>query len=199
MFVYRLRRGIGRKKSTEQHMRNKVNGFTLIEALTAMAVITILLAIAVPAWSHVQAAANAGAARAELAATLVDAVRHSANAGSEVVVCPVDAAGQCTGGIAWHGGWMAYADINGNRNRDANETLLRRIGALEGGVRLRTTVGRTRLVFQPNGGNAGSNVTFTLCDARGPAQATSLVLANDGNLRQGKPTMAAASACASGS
>jgi type IV fimbrial biogenesis protein FimT len=179
-------------------MHNKVNGFTLIEALVAMTVVAILLAIAVPAWSHVQAAANAGSARAELAATLMDAVRHSANAGSEVVVCPVDAAGQCTGGTAWHGGWTAFADINGNRARDANETLLRRADALKGGVRLRTTVGRKRLVFQPNGGNAGSNVTFTLCDARGPAHATSLVLANDGNLRQGKPTAAAANACAYG-
>ena len=62
-------------------------------------------------------------------------------------------------------------------------------------MHLRTTVGRTRLVFQPNGGNAGSNVTFTLCDGRGAAQATTLVLANDGRLRSGTPSTAAAQAC----
>ncbi|HEY0660341.1 MAG TPA: GspH/FimT family pseudopilin [Lysobacter sp.] len=176
-------------------MHSKVNGFTLIEAMVAMTVVAILLAIAVPAWSHALAAANAGAARAELAATLLDAVRHSANAGSEVIVCPVAISGQCSGQVTWDGGWMAYADSNGNRLRDAGEMQLRRTDALKEGVHLRSTVGRTRLIFQPNGGNVGSNVTFTLCDARGPAHATSLVLANDGNLRQEKPAAAAASAC----
>ena len=59
-------------------------------------------------------------------------------------------------------------------------------------MHLRSTAGRTRLVFQPNGGNAGSNVTFTLCDGRGAATATTLVLANDGRLRAGTPTPDAA-------
>jgi type IV fimbrial biogenesis protein FimT len=50
-------------------------------------------------------------------------------------------------------------------------------------------------VFQPNGGNAGSNVTFTLCDGRGAAQARSLVMANDGRLRATPAGAAAARAC----
>ena len=65
-------------------------------------------------------------------------------------------------------------------------------------LHLRSSTGRTRLVFQPNGGNAGSHVTFTLCDGRGIEKATTLVLANDGRLRQGKPTEAAAQACVDG-
>jgi type IV fimbrial biogenesis protein FimT len=62
-------------------------------------------------------------------------------------------------------------------------------------VHLRSTAGRTRLVYQPNGGNAGSKVTFTLCDGRGAARAATLVLANDGRLRGGTPTASAAQAC----
>jgi len=38
-------------------------------------------------------------------------------------------------------------------------------------------------------------VTFTLCDGRGVAKAQSLVLANDGRLRVGKPSASAAQAC----
>jgi type IV fimbrial biogenesis protein FimT len=83
-------------------------------------------------------------------------------------------------------------------SRDPNETLLHAERALSGKVHLRTTAGRKRLVFQPNGGNAGSNVTFTLCDGRGAGKATSLVLANDGRLRAGKPTETAAQACVQG-
>jgi multidrug efflux system membrane fusion protein len=63
----------------------------------------------------------------------------------------------------------------------------------EGQVRLRSTTGRTRVVYQGNGGNAGSNLTFTLCDGRGPAQARSLVISNAGRVRDA-PAMAEAAA-----
>jgi len=180
-------------------MHRNVNGFTLIEVMMAMAVIAILIGVAASAWRHARSAAGAGSVRADLVTTLLDAVHHAAITGSEVVVCPNSLAGQCSGRIEWDRGWMAFADVNGNRIHDAGEALLRKTAALESGIHLHTTAGRTRLVFHPNGGNVGSNVTFTLCDSRGPAHATSLVMANSGRLRQGKPSEAAANACAYGS
>ena len=53
------------------------------------------------------------------------------------------------------------------------------------GARLLSSSGRTRIIFQGNGGNAGSNVTFTLCDGRGAGKAQTLVVSNAGNLRRG--------------
>ena len=179
-------------------MFQPVKGFTLIEALVVMAVAAILLAVAIPAWSHARAAANAGTVRADLAASLLGAVRHSSIAGTEVVICPALSSGLCSGSTNWDSGWIVFADINGSRMPDANETRLAGSDALPGDVHLRTTTGRTRLIFQPNGGNAGSNVTFTLCDSRGPKSATTLVLSNTGNLRPGQPTDAAAWNCAYG-
>ena len=179
-------------------MRYFLKGFTLIEAMIVLLVAAILLAVAIPAWSNAASAAHNGATRSVLAATVLDAVRHSALTGVEVVLCPDTGATQCSGKVDWSGGWIVFADVNGNRMRDAAETVVKQAPKLEGGVRLRSTVGRTRLVFQPNGGNAGSNVTFTLCDGRGVAKASTLVLANDGRLRQGTPTEAAAQACVYG-
>jgi len=179
-------------------MPRPVNGFTLIEALVVMTVAAILLAVAIPAWSHAKAAANAGSVRADLAASLLDAGRHSAIAGSEVVVCPATATGECSGSTNWDDGWLAFADINGDRSPGTNETRLVDAKALPDGIHLRTTEGRTRLLFQPNGGSAGSNVTFTLCDDRGLASATTLVLSNSGNFRTGKPTASAAWECVYG-
>lgn len=179
-------------------MHYHLKGFTLIEAMIVLLVAAILLAVAIPAWSNAASAAQNGATRAVLASTVLDAVRHSALMGAEVVVCPVTGAPQCSGSIDWSGGWIVFADLNGNRVREPHETLVSEAPALEGGVRLRTTAGRTKLVFQPGGGNAGSNVTFTLCDKRGVGKASTLVLANDGRLRQGIPTAAAAQACVYG-
>jgi len=179
-------------------MHYHLKGFTLIEAMTVLAVAAILLLVAIPAWSNAASAAHNGATRAALASTVLDAVRHSALMGAEVVVCPVTTEPQCSGSIDWSGGWIVFADLNGNRMRDPHETVVGQAPALEGGVRLRSTTGRTKLLFQPNGGNAGSNVTFTLCDKRGVAKASTLVLANDGRLRQGIPSAAAAQACVYG-
>jgi type IV fimbrial biogenesis protein FimT len=179
-------------------MCSKEAGFTLIEAVIAMAVVAVLFAIAVPAWTNARAAVHNAATLAALEGSLLDAVRHAGITATEVVICPSSDAGHCSGSSDWSDGWIVFADLDADRNRDANETLLRRASPLEGGVRLRSTEGRTRLVFQPNGGNAGSNVTFTLCDGRGPAKATTLVISNSGQLHYGVPTSAAAQSCAYG-
>ena len=169
-------------------------GFTLIEALIALAVVAVLLGLAVPALSNASEAVHSGSAQAALGGTILGAVTHSASTGAEVVLCPGDATG-CRPSIDWSRGWVAFADLDGDRQRDPADTLLKRVEALGGDVHLRSTPGRTRLVFQPNGGNAGSNVTFTLCDGRGLEKAMTLVLANNGRLRRGTPTEAAAHAC----
>lgn len=171
------------------------DGFTLIEAVVILLVTTILLAVALPAWSHARAAAHAGSVRAELAATVLDAVRHATITETEVVLCPVSGGDECTGQVGWDGGWVAWADIDGDRSRDANETVVARAEAIDAQVHLRSTRGRTRLVFQPSGSNAGSNVTFTLCDSRGSDYAITLVLSNAGRLHPGTPTAAAAQDC----
>ena len=174
-------------------------GLTLVEALVAMAILALVLGLAVPAMSHASAAAHAGQAQAALFDTLVAAMSHATTTQVEVVVCPSVDGARCLGGGDWTGGWIAFADLDGNRERGTGETLVRRHGALPDDTHLRTSAGRPRVVLQPAGGAAaGSNATFTLCDARGPAQATALVLAGSGRLRQSKPSADAARACLSG-
>ena len=169
-------------------------GFTLIEALIALTVAALLVGVAVPAWSSASESAHAGAAQAALLETLMRSINHAALTGSEVVMCPGDMAG-CRDTSDWSRGWVAWADLDGDRTHDAGETVLHTQPALGGNVHLRSTSGRRRLVFQPNGGNAGSNVTFTLCDGRGAAQARALVLANDGRLHAAPASAITAAAC----
>ncbi len=169
-------------------------GFTLIEAVVSMSVASLLASIAIPAVQDAAEAGRSGAAKGALVESWMTSVTHAANTGSEVVLCPGDAGG-CRDSIDWSRGWIAYADLDGDRQRSPNETLLKEADPLGGRVHLRSTPGRTRMVFQPNGGNAGSNITWTLCDGRGPGQATTIVVANSGRLRAGTPTPAAAQAC----
>lgn len=175
-------------------MQRRHRGFTLIEAVICLAIAAILLGVAVPALQDAIARSRASATRAELLATWTLAVGHAATTGTEVVLCPSAGTG-CRNSFDWSEGWIAFADLDGNRRRAPGETLVDVADALHDSVRLRSTTGRRRLVVQPNGGNAGSNVTFTLCDSRGVGDAVALVLANNGRLRAAKPKSKAARGC----
>lgn len=174
------------------------SGLTLLELLTAIGVVGVLAAIALPAWSAARAAVHSSSARTAITSTLLDSERHALVSRTEAVMCPSTSGTECTGGTDWSQGWIAFSDLDSNRQRGAAEPLIDQAPPLEGGVRLRSTQGRTRLVFQPGGSNAGSNVTMTLCDARGVRHAVTLVLANSGRTRVGTPTAAAAAACVYG-
>ncbi len=158
-------------------------GVTMIELMIVVVVLALLAAFAVPRFVAAREAAHAGAAHQALLASLMAASAHAASTGADVVACPGAAAGCRVGTHDWTEGWIVFADLDGDRLRDPGDTLVHRAAALGGRAQLRSTVGRTRIVFQPNGGAAGSNVTFTLCDGRGISHARSLVMNNTGALR----------------
>jgi type IV fimbrial biogenesis protein FimT len=176
---------------------NASRGYTLIELMIAVAIAAVLGAVALPAFSGALEASRSSSVETSLLASLTRSIHRAAITGTRSVLCPSLDGAQCSDGPDWSGGWIAFLDRNGDRERGLDETLLLSEPALPGKVRLRTSVGRTRIVFQGNGGNAGSNVTFTLCDGRGPARARTLVLNNVGRLRHGTPSAeSAAAACA---
>ncbi|MFC0678908.1 GspH/FimT family protein [Lysobacter korlensis] len=174
---------------------NSQKGFTLLELLAVLAVSAVLLTIALPAWNAAMAKGRASAARAALTSTVLDSVRYSALAGVEVVACPSSPTGGCADTWDWTSGWIAFVDTDGNRTRETTEKVVHSEAALEGGIRLRSTSGRRRIVFQPNGGNAGSNVTFTFCHADRAIEATALVMSNAGRIRAAPATALSAAAC----
>ena len=165
-------------------------GLTLIELLVVLAVALVLFGVAVPSFSSGLEAARASNARSALLASLVTASNHAAIAGVRGVLCPSADGAHCDTTPDWSRGWIVFLDVNASRELEGGERVLRVVPALAGKVRLRTTSGRTRIVFQGNGGNAGSNATFTLCDGRGPAKARALIMANAGTLRDGVATQA---------
>jgi type IV fimbrial biogenesis protein FimT len=168
-------------------------GFTLVELVVTVAALGILLAVGVRTIAHGLEAARAADARARLLESLTLAAHRAGLTGAHAVVCPATVDGEaCTGTVDWSGGWIVFLDRIEDGVRADDEHRLLHVPALAGHVRLRSTRGRTRVTFQGNGGNAGSNLTFTLCDGRGPAQARSLVLANSGRLRDAPASAAAA-------
>jgi type IV fimbrial biogenesis protein FimT len=164
-------------------MTRTSHGFTLLEAIVALVVVVILATVTVPMVGNARAAVQAGNARAAMTTTLIASMRQATVGGIEVVICPTADAGLCRNSTDWSMGWTAFVDRDGDRLRGPDEAVVHQEASLDDVIRLQSTPGRTRLVFQPGGSNAGSNVTFTLCDRRGPGKAIALILANGGRVR----------------
>lgn len=167
-------------------------GFTLVETMVACALAFILFGIAIPAANASIEAARSADARSKLLQSLIQAANRAGLTGTRAVLCPSVDGLECEDTHIWSDGWIVFMDRNANREREPDETLINMVQALEGEARLHSTAGRTRIVFQGNAGNAGSNVSFTLCDGRGPGKARSLIMSNAGNLRDAPASETAA-------
>ena len=170
------------------------SGFTLIETVIALSVVAILAGIVVPSLQGAVASARTASTRATIYESWMKGAAHSTTTGANVILCPGDSSG-CRATTDWSQGWVVYADIDADGHRGTYDTLLQVAPALKGGIRMVSTQGRKRVVFQADGSNAGSNITWTLCDSRGPTKASTIVASNAGRLRAGTPTAQAVSAC----
>ena len=162
--------------------QHRETGMTVIELVIALTIVGILVAFATSGASAAINASRASNSVSSLFAALTRARSFAASAGVDVVLCPSVNGSSCVAGYHWEDGWIAFAATHAGSDRTADEPILLRQEALPQKVHLITSAGRTRVRFQPSGGNAGSNVTFTLCDGRGPRSASAYAMANNGAL-----------------
>lgn len=166
-------------------IRNKQRGFTLIELLVIVALIGILLAIALPAFSGVFGRTDRQRALNALLAGIANARSTALTYDADVILCASSDGSTCSNDTAWHGGWIVGVDGNDDNRISPPETIVERQSAFTQPIHMFSTSGRTRLQFQPYGTNGGSNVTFTLCE-RGH-RASAYVLNNNSQFHEVKP------------
>lgn len=178
-------------------MKKNIYGFSLTGLMLMLATIGILSTVAVSGFRDQVHKTHAVQARSVLQSSFSSAMAEATLHNGRAVMCPSMNGLSCDNDIRWHRGWLVFLDKNLNRTRESNEKLLILQEKLPEAVRLTSSPGRTRLSFQSGGSNAGSNVTFTLCDGRGPAYAQLIVLSNNGRLRTAPANPDAAIACVS--
>ena len=157
-------------------------GFSLVEALTVLAITSILLLIGVPAYASLVQSQRASSAMHLLTAHMASARSTAITYRIPTVVCPSDRAGGCRRDGDWSQGWLMFFDADGNRQPDSRQDILRDENApIHPSLRIVSSAGRTQLRYLPDGRSAGSNLSVRLC--REDKLLAQVIVNNTGRIR----------------
>ncbi|MEO8367131.1 MAG: GspH/FimT family pseudopilin [Pseudoxanthomonas sp.] len=158
------------------------DGFSLVEALTVLAIAAILLLIGVPSYAGLVESQRASSAMHLLTAHMASARSTAITYRIPTVVCPSDRAGGCRSDGDWSQGWLMFFDADGNRQPDSRQDILRDENApIHPSLRIVSSAGRTQLRYLPDGRSAGSNLSVRLC--REDKLLAQVIVNNTGRIR----------------
>jgi type IV fimbrial biogenesis protein FimT len=145
-------------------------GMTLIEMMIVIAILSILLAIAVPSFSNLIIRNQMAGNISDFVGALRRAKAESSARLTSVTVC-IRNGNICNvlAGAAWNDGWLVFTDNNSDGVIDINETIIYEQGALGRQVTFRGTGNAARrITFSPAGNtNLNNQERFIMCDVNG--------------------------------
>ncbi len=164
------------------HQGRELRGVSLLELLTAIALIAIVVGLGAPSFREI----SLNARRAEQVNALLRALHAGRSAAilraEPVVLCKSRDGAQCmSDASAWSEGWIAFA----NRDRDspprvdAGESLLMIHPRAE---RISVRANRDAVTYWPFA-LAGTTVSFVFCDERGASAARAIIVSQTGRPR----------------
>jgi type IV fimbrial biogenesis protein FimT len=159
--------------------RSRSAGYTLPELLTAVAVVSIVLASTAPGFQHSLRQARLNAYLGELTQSLQLARSEAAKRNAPVHVCIRDETQACDPLVTdWERGWLVLAE---------DGAVLRVSPALRSGYTLRSSAGTLprQVTFLPTGVTTALG-RFVLCEAGDLTRSRALFISLTGRLRLGQ-------------
>lgn len=160
------------------------HGFSLVELLITLAIMSILLAAATPAFVSMVREDRLASEINLLLADIHLARLEAINRNQDVVLCRSADGRHCepssTMHADWSIGWIVYVNPDQDKQRDPDELLLRVRDPLRGDMTLHFNQW-WRVAYHGDG--SAKNGTFTLCGARGAKHARALTLYYTGRPR----------------
>lgn len=162
-------------------------GFTLIELIIVLSILTIILSIATPNFLKFKQKMYLDSERNRLTVSLHFARNFAITNNTHVIVCPSDKGNECDSGSNWHSGWIVFIDKNGNREHDEDEKLLRHENKSLKSIDIRSSIHRSKIRFNSMGYSPGTNTSIHFCDMNNSTIPRSIIINNAGRIKQSNP------------
>ena len=155
-------------------MKVSTQGFSLVELMVTVAVLSLITAIAIPSFSEILDSSKLASVAGELASDFSLARTEAARRGKRVTVCASSDGSTCSSSATdWNIGWIVFGDVvaDGVLTTSEGDELLRRRDAISGSGSLSfvpsgfTSSGKIQ--FRPSGA-ADSEGSFLLCKSGKP-------------------------------
>jgi type IV fimbrial biogenesis protein FimT len=180
------------RRAIQGPMRTSTQGFTLIELIITVVIVSILAAVVVPGFTNIVRANRQVTNTNDLVAALHFTRSEAIRRGDRVTLCQSDDAASCTNANKWEEGWIVFNDANDNDIFDADtETLIRvheGVGDTQTTVRADSAAIRNNVSFLATGfpertdGTAQAGV-FRICDDDGLDSARGVIVTAAGRVR----------------
>jgi type IV fimbrial biogenesis protein FimT len=176
--------------------RCRARGFTLLELMMVLAVTSVLLVLAVPAYQAIGNSMKLSMTTNALLSHLQLARSEAIKRNARVVLCKSADGKTCSAIGGWDQGWIVFHDANNNGILDSTESVIQRIEALPSGWRVAGNQNVSRYVsFVPTGQTAMTSGAFqagtiTVChESLDPTEARQIVINAVGRPRIQKATL----------
>jgi type IV fimbrial biogenesis protein FimT len=169
-------------------------GFTLVELVATLAIASILVAVAAPAFGNLIKDTRLSTTTNDFLGVLQLTRSQAIRSQHYTILCKSPSGSECDDAAGWNEGWIAFEDRNRDRHcQDANGDLrcdldnglifLSR-AALPTSFSMKASGNASkRMRFGPGGDTAGYMTTFILCDDRGDSEARGVKIAITGRAR----------------
>jgi len=148
---------------------SKQGGFTLIEVLVTVVMVTLLVTVAVPSFNDLISNNRLTVATNDLISSLNSARSEAIKRSTNVSVCRSPDGVACAGGKLWEAGWIIFTDSGAAGVVDGTDEVLFVHPPLASGVTLRRKDFENKgfASFQSDGQEANSDSGyFDVCDGR---------------------------------
>lgn len=161
----------------------KNHGFSLVELIIAVAILSILVRIGLPAWSNYVADNKLKLTRDNFISSVDIARQLALSDDNNVTLCPFSASGTTTCGASWSSGWIVYEQT------PASGSVLIRTAQAPTNTSITMTASNaavTSLTFSPKPPFLNQASDFKLCDSRGASSAMSISVQLTGYAQYGE-------------
>lgn len=161
----------------------KKSGFTLLELLITLALISIVMAVGIPSMTEFIKNDRLSTQINTLVGHLAYARSQAVTSHLPVVVCASDNQTSCSS-ANWADGWVVFTDTDNSGDVSVGDVVLRAKQPLSGQNTLISSTGSS-VVYDSRGFAPNSPGSFSLCDDRGATHIKSITISNTGRVRQG--------------